>query len=360
MQQSNQLAPERQKQLEKFYARADPHGLSPLWLSLGGLVPAEPKSPAEASIWRYDEVRPFLIEASALIGTEEAERRVLMLENPGMPGEAKITRSLYAGLQIIQPGEFARRHRHTAAALRFVIEGTGGWTSVDGERTNMEPGDFVVTPSWTWHEHGNEGSGPVVWMDGLDVHIVNLLDSGFREDHDELVVPPERTMGASDWTFGTNMLPVNCDRRRTTSPLFNYPYAKAREALHGLTRDTPCDPHFGYRLRYANPVNGDWAIATIATWMQLLPKGFQTQNYRSTDGTVFVVAEGAGRSIVGGATIEWRKGDIFVVPSWSSVSHAASEDAVLFGASDRVVQEKLGLWREFREISMDDHLAYSS
>lgn len=359
MQQSDQLSPDKQRHLEAFYARANPHGLSPLWLSLAGLVPAQPKTPAQASIWRYDEVRPFLIEASSLIGTEEAERRVLMLENFGMPGEAKITRSLYAGLQIIQPSEYARRHRHTAAALRFMIEGTGGWTSVDGERTYMEPGDFVVTPSWTWHEHGNEGTGPVVWMDVLDVHIVNLLDSGFREDHDEQVIPVQRTTGASSWAFGMNMLPVNCDRRRTTSPLFNYPYAKAREALHGLTKDTACDPHFGFRLRYANPVNGDWAISTIATWIQLLPKSFQTQNYRSTDGTVFVVAEGSGRSHIGGVSIDWRKGDIFVVPSWSKVRHEASEEAVLFGASDRVVQEKLGLWREQRQVATDDYLAYS-
>ncbi|UZW57467.1 gentisate 1,2-dioxygenase [Sphingobium sp. JS3065] len=359
MQESAPSATDRQQKLAAFYERADPHGLSPLWLALARLVPAQPESPARASIWRYDEVRPFLIEASSLIGTEEAERRVLMLENAGMPGEAKITRSLYAGLQIIQPGEYARRHRHTAAALRFVMEGTGGWTSVDGERTYMEPGDFVVTPSWTWHEHGNEGSGPVVWMDGLDVHIVNLLDAGFRQDQSEHAAPAERTTGASNSTFGMNMLPVGCDRNRATSPLFNYPYAKAREALHGLTRDTADDPHFGFRLRYANPVNGDWAIATIATWMQLLPKGFKTQNYRSTDGTVFVVAEGAGRSIVGGQSIDWTKGDIFVVPSWSMASHEASEEAVLFGASDRVVQEKLGLWREHRQIPIDEHLAYS-
>lgn len=334
--------------LEDFYGRADRLGLSPLWLSLAGLVPPQPKTPAVPTIWRYADTRPYLIEASSLIGTEEAERRVLMLENAGMRGEAKITRSLYAGLQIIQPGEVAHRHRHTAAALRFIIEGQGGWTSVDGERTYMEPGDFVVTPSWTWHEHGNEGSGPVVWLDGLDVHIVNLLDTGFRQDESDEPGPPARTTGASNWQFGANLLPIGCDQTRTTSPLFNYPYVKAREALHGIAKDTPCDPHFGYRLRYANPVNGDWAIATIATWMQLLPNGFRTQDYRSTDGTVFVVVEGSGRSTIGDSSFEWRKGDVFVVPSWANCSHETFEESVLFGASDRAVQEKLGLWRERR------------
>ena len=299
-------------------------------------------------MWRFGDVRPFLLEAAELIGTEEAERRVLMLENPGLPGEAKITRSLYAGLQIIKPGEFAPRHRHTASALRFIIQGTGGWTSVDGERTYMEPGDFVVTPSWTWHEHGNEGSEPVIWLDGLDIHIVNLLDAGFRQDHADHPAPAERNTGISNCTFGLNMLPVDCDRTATTSPLFNYSYARSRQALHDHSRGAACDPHFGYRLRYANPLNGDWAIPTIATWLQLLPKGLQTTRVRSTDGTIFVVVEGRGRSVIAGTSIDWAKGDIFVVPSWSEVRHEAIDEAVLFGASDRVVQEKLGLWRELR------------
>lgn len=337
-----------QRSLDDFYQRASPHGLSPLWLSLARLVPPQPQSPTEACIWRFKDVRPFLLEASDLIGTEEAERRVLMLENPGLRGEAKITSSLYAGLQIIQPGEFAPRHRHSASALRFIIEGHKGWTAVDGERTYMEPGDFVVTPSWAWHEHGNEGSQPVIWLDGLDIHIVNLLDSGFREDHADKHAPAERRTGTSNATFGGNMLPVDCDRRRSTSPLFNYPYAKSRQTLHDYARDTACDPHFGYRLRYANPLNGDWAIPTISTWLQLLPKGLQTTRVRSTDGTVFVVVEGQGRSVIDGTSFEWAKGDVFVAPSWSDVSHEAIDEAVLFGASDRTVQEKLGLWRELR------------
>ncbi|MGK2909485.1 MAG: gentisate 1,2-dioxygenase [Sphingobium sp.] len=352
MTEKQQLAPRKEGALEDFYVRADRLGLSPLWLSLAGLVPAEPKSPAVPSIWRYADTRPYLIEASSLIGTEEAERRVLMLENAALRGEAKITRSLYAGLQIIQPGEVAHRHRHAASALRFIIEGQGGWTSVDGERTYMEPGDFVVTPSWTWHEHGNEGTGAVVWLDGLDVHIVNLLDASFRQDQDDAPAPPQRLTGASERQFGANMLPVNCNRNRITSPLFNYPYAKAREALSGLARDMPCDSHFGYRLRYSNPLNGDWAIATIATWMQLFPTGFRTADYRSTDGTLFVVVEGAGRSNIGGVSLQWTKGDVFVVPSWVTHHHEMFEESVLFGASDRAVQEKLGLWREHRQPPM--------
>jgi len=331
---------------EDFYARACEQRLAPLWRVLHGLVANEPRPAAVPAVWRYREVRPFLLEACKLIGTQEAERRVLMLENPGIPSGARITGSLYAGLQIIEPAERAPSHRHVAAALRFVIEGTGGWTSVGGERTPMRLGDLVVTPSWEWHDHGNDGDGPVVWLDCLDVHIVNLLDAGFREEPPNGWVPPQRPAGASGHEYGANLLPLDADRARTTSPIFNYPYARTREALDSISRFRAIDPHAGFKLRYANPVNGDWAIATIATWIQLLPKDFQTSPYRSTDGTVLVVVEGSGFSTIGATRIDWSPGDIIAIPSWTTVTHHADSEVVLFGASDRATQQKLGLWRE--------------
>src|SRR5499425_2582599 len=121
------------------------------------------------------------MQAGGLITAKEAERRVLILENPGLRGQTSITHSLFAGLQLIMPGEVAPAHRHSQSALRFIIEGHGAYTAVEGERTMMQPGDFVITPSWTWHDHGNETSEPMVWLDGLDIPIVRLLDASFAE-----------------------------------------------------------------------------------------------------------------------------------------------------------------------------------
>jgi gentisate 1,2-dioxygenase len=163
----------------EFYGRAASENLAPLWRVLHGLVTETPKSPCKPAHWSYKRVRPYLIEACDLITTAEAQRRVLVLENPGMPGQSRITRSLFAGLQIIRPGEIAPAHRHVASALRFIIEGKGAYTAVAGERTMMESGDFVITPSWTWHDHGNESSAPMVWLDGLDMHIVNCWTQAF-------------------------------------------------------------------------------------------------------------------------------------------------------------------------------------
>ncbi len=331
-----------------FYDRARGHHLAPLWRVLHGLVPEQPRHGALPALWRYDEVRPYLMEACALISTEEAERRVMVLENPGLPGQSRITQSLFAGLQIILPGEIAPAHRHVASALRFIVEGRNAFTTVAGEKTMMEPGDFVITPSMTWHDHGNVGDGPMVWLDGLDMHIVNFFGASFREGYGGRVQPLHRPEGAAMAEAGTNLLPVDHEWGTLTSPIFNYPYARTREALDRMSRFREISPWHGHKMRYVNPVNGGWAMPTLATCMQLLPRGFETRPYRSTDGTVFTVVEGRGHSRVGDRHFEWGPHDIFVVPSWATVQHAAGEDAVLFSYSDRAVQDKLDLFREER------------
>ncbi|HLB98154.1 MAG TPA: cupin domain-containing protein, partial [Acetobacteraceae bacterium] len=153
---------------QQFYDQLGPHSLAPLWERLHTLVTRAPTTPAVPVLWDYDNVvRPYLMQAGALITAKEAERRVLILENPGLHGHTSVTHALFAGLQLILPGEVAPAHRHAQSALRFVIEGRGAYTAVEGERALMEPGDFITTPSWTWHDHGNDGDAPVVWLDGL-------------------------------------------------------------------------------------------------------------------------------------------------------------------------------------------------
>lgn len=332
---------------QAFYKRAGGVHVAPLWEVLHGLVTDEPDVATQAHLWRYDELRPYIAEACQLITAKEAERRVLVLENPGLPGQSRITRSLFAGLQTILPGEVAPPHRHSQAALRFIVEGDGAYTAVDGERTTMHPGDFVITPSWTWHDHGNHSAGPMVWMDGLDMHMIKLFEASFREatGSDE-AMEPTREEGDSEARYGTNMLPVENGYTAPTSPVFNYPYDRTREALETMRRRDQWSPWHGLKMKYINPMNGDYAIPTLATFMQLLPKGFQTAPYRSTAGTVFSCVEGRGKSVIGGKTFEWGPRDIFVVPSWTWVTHEAAADATLFSFSDQSVHEKLGFFRE--------------
>src|SRR5438046_2337616 len=189
--------PETTGQFRDFYKRLEMKNAAPLWENLADIVPVQPRPQAVPALWRYEEMRPLLMESGKLITAKEADRRVLILANPGIKDRAQITDTLYAGLQLILPGEVARTHRHTAAALRLVIEGQGAYTAVDGERTTMHPGDFILTPSWTYHDHGNPGDTPVVWMDGLDIPIVNMFESGFAEHHPDTLQPVSKTEGDS-------------------------------------------------------------------------------------------------------------------------------------------------------------------
>ena len=178
----NDTAVAQSTERQAFYDRIGEHSLAPLWERLHSMVTRAPVTPALPTKWDYDAVvRPFLMQAGGLITAKEAERRVLILENPGLRGQTSITHSLFAGLQLIMPGEVAPAHRHSQSALRFIIEGHGAYTAVEGERTMMEPGDFVITPSWTWHDHGNDTDQPMVWLDGLDIPIVRLFDASFAE-----------------------------------------------------------------------------------------------------------------------------------------------------------------------------------
>jgi gentisate 1,2-dioxygenase len=321
---------------------------------LHALVPPEPAEACVPALWRWSDVQPYLAESGTLISAQEAIRRVLILENPALRGQSLITPSLYAGLQLILPGEIAPSHRHTQSALRFVVDGRGAYTAVDGERTTMSPGDFIITPSWTWHDHGNDGAGgagePVVWLDGLDIPILRMFGATFAETFQQSTQPISRAEGSSSARYGCNMLPVGYTPASRTSPIFSYPYERSREALHALARAGDVDGWTGVKLRYVNPATGGWAMPTMGTALQLFPKGFTGKPFRGTDGTVYSVVEGKGRVTIArgerSQIFEFGPKDHFVVPPWSSARFDADEDCVLFSFSDRPVHEALGWHRE--------------
>jgi gentisate 1,2-dioxygenase len=338
----------RTPEREAFYRNIDGENLSALWNVMGDLITREPKSACRPHLWKFDAIRAYMMEAGKLITAKEAERRVLILENPGLRGQSRVTTSLFAGIQMVIPGDVAPAHRHSQSALRFILEGKGAFTAVDGEKTLMEPGDFVITPSMTWHDHGNETSEPMFWLDGLDIPMVQFFDASFAEAANEDRQNITRPAGDSFARYGHNLLPVDETRNLRTSPIFNYPYSHTREALEQASKRNEWDACHGLKLKFSNPATGDFAMPTIGTFIQLLPRGFKTARYRSTDATVFTAIEGKGRSRIGEHTFEWGPRDLFVVPSWHRVTHEADEDAVLFSFSDRPVQQKLDLFREDR------------
>jgi gentisate 1,2-dioxygenase len=315
----------------------------PLWERTTHMGPGTPAVPA---IWRYVDMRPQLLRAAKLVSTRQAERRVLMLENPGLPATGYITSSLYSGMQIILPGEVARAHRHASNAMRFIIEGTGAYSTVEGERVAMKPGDFVLTPYWTWHDHGHTGTEPVIWLDALDNPFAQMFGTMFRENYPHEAQAVTHQSGDNSARYGEGLLPIETQVPQLASPLLVYPYDRTRETLDRLARGGPLHISHGVKMRYANPSTGGNVFPTIAVFIQWMPKGFSGQNYRSTESSIFCAVEGAGRVYAGETEFSFAAHDIFTVPSWIPYRIETDSECVLFSYSDRAPQETLGLWRE--------------
>jgi gentisate 1,2-dioxygenase len=337
--------------LHALYDEMAPQHLFPLWEVLAALVTPTPRSPVQAHRWSYDAARRHLLRAGDLITAEQAERRVLILENPGLPGSSSVTTSLYAGLQLILPGEVAPCHRHTQCALRFVMEGDGAFTALDGEKAVMRPFDLVLTPNWQWHDHGNASGAPMIWLDGLDIPTVRHFAASFAERLPDGAMAHAETAPPGDTAarYGRNLRPFAGSagaRRPAGLPLFHYPYQEWRESLAAMARAGAPDPHLGHALEFVNPADGGPVMPTIAAHVRLLPQGFATRPRRATDAGLLVVVEGQGRAVVDGVVFPLAPRDLLVVPSWAELRLEAGSDLVLFGYSDAAAQQALGLWRE--------------
>jgi gentisate 1,2-dioxygenase len=333
---------------QAYYDKISKYDLAPLWEVLKNIVTKEPVSKCKPAIWRFADVKRLMLEAGEVITPEEAERRVLVLENPAQRGKSRITNSLFAGVQLILPGEIADAHQHVASAIRFVLDGQGGYTAVEGEKTLMSPGDFILTPNWAPHDHGNPSDKPMLWLDVLDVPTINHFETSFAAHSDARMQNTNREDGDSLARYGSGVLPDGAPVQLKRSPVINYTYARTRPILERLKKAGDIDRSHGARVRYVNPLTGGWALPTMGAHLALLPAGFKGEGYRSTDGTIFVCAEGGGSTKIEDETIEWGPNDIFVVPPWKRYSHSAVKESVLFSISDRPVQEMLGIWREDR------------
>jgi gentisate 1,2-dioxygenase len=330
---------------QAYYDRISKFNMAPLWERLRQLVGNEPKTQCAPAIWRFKDVKAMVMESADLISAKEAERRVLVLENPALRGQSRITQSLYAGLQLIMPGEVAPAHRHTASAIRFILDGAGAYTAVEGERTMMSPGDFVLTPNWAYHDHGNTSDRPMIWLDVLDLPTINFFEAMFAEHLCEESQTTRRADGDSEAFYASGVLPDGAIVGKR-SPVVNYTYARTRPILERMRRAGEIDRRHGARVRYANPVTGGWVMPTMGAQLALLPADFAGDAYRATDGAIFVCVEGEGSTRIEETEFNWGPGDVFVAPPWQHYAHAAKEDSVLFSISDRPAQEALGIWRE--------------
>ena len=332
-------------------ALTDQH-LVAMWRVLRGMLPPEPKPSAQPYKWSHSGWHPALLTAGELVTAEQAERRVLLLENPAFAGEMRIAATLHAGLQMLLPGESAQPHRHSQAALRFVLEGDGAVTSINGEAQIMRRGDLVLTPAFSWHEHHNPSPQPMVWLDGLDLPMARLLGCTFAQFSPSHPDPFNgSTTATATAAFGAALMPEQSVDHAKPVGALSYPYTAALTALEKLASSSPMDPIHGFRLHYAHPITRGHIMPTLAAYLQKLPADFRGHRYQSTESFVYCALEGSGVTRVTHAdgsdqSIAWQPGDLFVIPGWLAHHHESRRESVLFAFSDAASQQNLGLWRE--------------
>ncbi len=335
---------------ESFYREISEFHMGALWNVMHDMMSKEPVVKAVPHLWKWTDVRPRVLRAAQLVTAEEAERRVLMLLNPALEPQPAATATIFAGVQIVLPGEIARTHHHTPAAIRFIIEAEPekGYTAVNGEKSFMSKGDYLTTPNWAYHDHGNEGTKPILWLDGLDMPFVLGVDAMFFEYYPELTQPVTKKVDDSIRRYGSNLKPT---WERPTgegrySPVLNYKWRDTRGALRALLEDAG-SPFDGIVMEYINPYTGGPSLPTMSAYLQLLRKGEHTKAHRHVASTVYHVAEGGGYSVIRGQRFDWQEGDTFVVPAWSWHEHASvGGEAVLFSVSDRPLLRNFDLERE--------------
>jgi gentisate 1,2-dioxygenase len=294
-------------------------------------------------MWRWDDVYGALNEAGEILGMDDSLRRFIAFRSPG---KVRTTHTLALGVQLVKPGEIARAHRHTMGAIRFVLQGGGAQTTVEGEAFPMAPGDFITTPSRMWHDHYNGSNEPIVWLDGIEAPLMGLLEIGFAEIFSADQQPITRPANFSHYEFGLAR-PSWVKQSARQPPAYRYRWEDTEKTLKALG-ENPGDPFDGLLLRYVNPLTGGPTLPTFSCEIQMLRPGETTRSHRHTSTAIYHAFRGEGFTVVGDQRFDWSKGDSFTVPLWTPHHHGneSRADAILFSMNDRPLMEALGFYRE--------------
>ena len=319
--------------------------LVPLWPSLRAVLPPhKPQPNTRPTHWSYEALKPLLLQAGELTPIEKAERRVLVLANPGHGLEKmQASAAMYLGMQLLLPGEWAPAHRHTPNAVRMVVEGEGAYTTVDGEKLPMERGDLILTPTGLWHEHGHDGDKPVVWLDVLDLPLVYMLEASYHVDGPRQALKP--SSGEAAHAVG-GLLPTPLFVRRSSAyPMLRYPWRQARVALQTLATAEPALE--AVQLTYINPATGGDAQNILGYYALMLRPGEALRLPMRSPASVFHLIEGAAVAAIADRRFPLAEADTCCAPGFTPVTlenSSTTEPAFLFIADEAPLHRKLGLY----------------
>src|SRR5438132_2133522 len=305
---------------------------------------AYPETTVQPCLWKWKDVYESLMRAGEAVGMDQAERRTIRLLNPALKERQATTHTIQFSFQYVKAGEHARPHRHTAAALRFILKGSGAYTTVNGQKCVMEEGDLILTPQLSWHDHTNDSGKPIIWLDGLDIPLVQSLQQLLFEPYPENAQRIEKTSEEVAISYGHVRL-----AGAPAAEFFHYKWSDTYRSLNSLFEAAALDRFDGYLLEYRNPTTEGPTMTTIQCALSRLRLGHETEAHRHTSTVIYHVFRGRGSSFVGDERFDWETGDSFVVPLWyphRHVNRAASEEAILFSMSDAPVLKSLDLYRE--------------
>jgi gentisate 1,2-dioxygenase len=359
------LSSEFVREQEQLTAKSNQLHLVQFWREKDDIEHLKPRPRPQPFLWRWADMLPHLQWAGKAVGVEDAERRGLLFANPGLGGKYYATQTLLGAYSLYNPGETAAVHRHTASASRFVIAGDGGFTTVNGEKCVMARGDLIINPAGLWHDHGNEGTEPVIWMDVLDIPYTESLNCAYFEfdyfeevagtNSRERIRKSTQTIrfpdGYSEKIFALGgIVPLFGDEDRARgnhSAKYHYKWETTREALLRLKTEKGT-PYDGVMVEYCDPRTGKSVMPNMSFRAQLLRAGERTLPYRDTTSAIYCVLEGEGTTRVGDITLDWQENDVFVIPNWMWREHInkPGKDAVLYSVSDSPIITRGGLFRQ--------------
>jgi gentisate 1,2-dioxygenase len=354
---ASEPTPEQAAELQAMYATMAAENMIPLWTQLDELMPMVPVPAAVPHVWRWNTLLPLAQRAGELVPVGRGgERRAIALANPGLGGHPYATPTLWAAIQYLGGHEMAPEHRHSQNAFRFVVEGEGVWTVVNGDPVRMSRGDFLLTPGWHFHGHHNETDAPMAWIDGLDIPLVHSLDAGFFEFGAERVTDeatPDISRSERLWCH-PGLRPLSQLENTVNSPIGAYRWEHTDRALTQQLEledeGHPATVGQGHAaVRFTNPTTGDDVMPTIRAEFHRLRPGVQTRTTRDVGSSVYQVFEGEGAFVLNGKRTSVVKGDMIVVPSWTAWSMEAETPFDLFKFSDAPLYERLHFNRTFIE-----------
>ena len=321
--------------------------LAPLWPQMRNVLPHDAPAPvSKPCLWSFKTVRPLLLKAGELTPVEKAERRVLVLVDPGRgKGAMQVTASIYCGLQLLLPGETAPAHKHTPSAARIIVEGKGAFTIVNGEKCVMEKGDLILTPTGCWHDHGHDGTEPVIWLDLLDLPLYHYLEGSYAVEA-ELQAPANRPDASVVDYAEAGLVPRRAPgKTRAKYPLMRFPWTRTERALRLAFEHAAAGE--AAELDYVNPETGDDVLPTMGFTAMMIGSGGLIRPPLRSCSSVFHVVKGRGASTVNGESFKWVAGDTFSAPVFAEIEHRAEEEpAFLIRGHDTPLQRKLDYYEE--------------